>query len=80
MDSAARKLSLIKWLRDVEDEALLQRIEKLAAESNHSLYRLYLQPDTDADMQRMVQESEADYQSGKTRSHEEVMAKYRKRK
>lgn len=80
MDAAARKLSLIKWLSDVDDEQLLQRIEALAAESKRDLYRQYLQPQTDTDLQRLVQESEADYKAGKTLSHEEVMAKYKNRK
>jgi predicted transcriptional regulator len=80
MDAADRKLSLIKWLSDVEDDALLKRIEALAAESKRDLYRQYLQPQTEADLQRLVQESEADYKAGKTLSHEEVMAKYKNRK
>jgi hypothetical protein len=80
MDAADRKISLIKWLSDVEDDALLKRIEALAAESKRDQYRQYLQPQTDADLQRLVQESEADYKAGKTLSHEEVMAKYKNRK
>jgi predicted transcriptional regulator len=80
MDAADRKLSLIKWLSDVEDDALLKRIEALAAESKRDLYRQYLQPQTEADLQRLVQESEADYKAGKTLSHEEVMAKDKNRK
>ncbi len=80
MDISARKLSLIKWLSDVEDERLLLRVEALVKEARTEVYKKYLQPANDEDLKRMVQESEADYQAGRTSTQEEVMQRFKNRK
>lgn len=76
MDNAARKISLIKWLSHVEDDATLKKVEALAHGSVKIEYRQNVQPQTDEELEQLINESEEAYRTGKHTSHQDVKKRF----
>lgn len=77
MNNAARKLSLIKWLSNVEDDSTLKKVEALAQGCIKYEYRQNVQPQTDEELEQLINESEEAYKTGNHTSHEDVKKRFK---
>ena len=72
MDFAARKIDLISWISNLQDEKTLSRIETIKKEEPDWW-------DTISDEERAeIEEGLAQLDRGESIPHEQVMAKYKK--
>lgn len=73
MDIQAEKLDLIKWLADIEEPAVLQKLIALKNDQQTDWWDLI-----DDEEKAEIEEGLAEADRGNVISHEEVMAKYKK--
>jgi len=72
MDIARRKINLISWILNLQDEKILSRIETVKGEESDWW-------DTISDEERAeIEEGIAQLDRGESIPHEQVMAKYKK--
>ena len=73
MDIQAEKLDLIKWLMDIEEPAVLQKLIALKNDQQTDWWDLI-----DDEERAEIEEGLAEADRGNVIPHEEVMAKYKK--
>ena len=73
MDIQAEKLTLIKWLTDVEEPSVIKQFIALKKEQESDWW-----DEIDDDEKAEIEEGLAEADRGDVLSHEEVMAKYDK--
>ncbi len=73
MDIQAEKLDLIKWLADIEEPAVLQKLIALKNDQQTDWWDLI-----DDEEKAEIEEGLAEADRGNVIPHEEVMAKYKK--
>ena len=73
MDIQAEKLDLIKWLTDIEEPAVLQKLIALKNDQQTDWWDLI-----DDEEKAEIEEGLAEADRGNVIPHEEVMAKYKK--
>jgi predicted transcriptional regulator len=73
MDIQAEKLTLIKWLTDVEEPSVIKQFIALKNEQESDWW-----DEIDDDEKAEIEEGLAEADKGDVLSHEEVMAKYDK--
>jgi hypothetical protein len=76
MQLSPRKMQLIHWIEQLENENLLAEIEKLFQNSAIADYEAKLKPMTQAELEQRIEQAEQDYQTGKVKSLSEIQAKY----
>jgi hypothetical protein len=75
MITAEKKIDLIAWLTQLEDQATLELIEKIRKNSQEKSRKRYLKPISEKELIQSLQEAEADYEAGNIISQEELIEK-----
>ncbi|KPQ15457.1 MAG: putative toxin-antitoxin system antidote component [Algoriphagus marincola HL-49] len=75
MTTAEKKIDLIAWLTQLEDQATLELIEKIRKNSQEKRRKSYLKPISEKELIQSLQEAEADYEAGNIISQEELIEK-----
>jgi len=75
MTTAEKKIDLIAWLTQLEDQATLELIEKIRKNSQEKRRKSYLKPSSEKELIQSLQEAEADYEAGNIISQEELIEK-----
>ncbi|MBY5951832.1 hypothetical protein KUV23_12655 [Algoriphagus marincola] len=75
MITAEKKIDLIAWLTQLEDQATLELIEKIRKNSQEKSRKRYLKPISEIELIQSLQEAEADYEAGNIISQEELIEK-----
>jgi len=75
MTTAEKKIDLIAWLTQLEDQATLEFIEKIRKNSQEKRRKSYLKPISEKELIQSLQEAEADYEAGNIISQEELIEK-----
>jgi predicted metalloendopeptidase len=74
MDIAIKKIELIQWLTNLEDEAMIRKLEKVKKAVGYPL-----RPMTTEELESRLSRSEKDIKEGRVYSHDQV-EKYFKNK
>ena len=72
MDIQSRKISLISYLSQIQDEYILEKVEKLLRMERKAKYEASLNPMSLEELERDIDESEDDFKAGRYYSNEEV--------
>jgi hypothetical protein len=71
MDLAVKKVELIEWLVQLQDENMLKRIELLKKGSVEAHYNSRM-PKNDIELKKKLEQSEKDIEEGRIYSQQEV--------
>lgn len=71
MDLPTRKLNLIAYLSQLQDELLIRDLEKYIVNREKEAY-LHFKPFTDQELISRIEQSEADFEDGNFTSQEEL--------
>jgi hypothetical protein len=71
MDLQTRKLNLITYLAQVQDEVLLEKLESYILKNEREFYS-ELKPFTIEELVNRIKKSELDYKEGKFKSQEDL--------
>lgn len=72
MDIQTRKLNIIAYLAQLEDETLIQKIEKYILNSSDKVKAIKYKPMTVQDLINRIEKSEQDFKEGRTVSQDEL--------
>ena len=79
MDVSARKLTLIEWLIQLQDEKVISSIESLFKKSRQTLGNQEQMPMTADELQEKLDRSEQAIREGRVQSSSEILAHFKKR-
>jgi hypothetical protein len=65
MNIAAKKVEIIEWLVQLNDEQIISKVEKLKNQSIKEMYELRLKPMSANEYKLMLEEAEEDYKKGR---------------
>jgi uncharacterized protein YlbG (UPF0298 family) len=65
MNIAVKKVEIIEWLTQLQDESLLKKVESLRIQSIKKKYEDSLKPMTGQALKSMLKRAEKDYAEGK---------------
>lgn len=71
MDLALKKIELIEWLTKVNDESLIQKVDKLKRQTLKEAYEAKLTPMSSDEYANVLQQAESDYKHGRVTSQED---------
>ncbi|MBI3218404.1 MAG: hypothetical protein HYZ44_02725 [Bacteroidetes bacterium] len=71
MNMAVKKVELIEWLVQLQDENMLNRIELLKQGAVEGYYKSRM-PKNELELKKKLEESERDIEEGRTYSQQEV--------
>lgn len=72
MNTAEKKLDLIRWLAELNDSEVLEQLDKIKKRSLVERYQKTLQPMSSEELRESLAESEEDYLNGRIISQEEL--------
>ena len=72
MDLQAKKLSIISYLSQIQDESFIDKIEKLIKKERKLKYEEKLEPMSLGELESKLKKSREDIQDGRYFGHEEV--------
>ncbi len=72
MNTAEKKLDLIRWLAELNDSEVLEQLDQIKKRSIVERYQKTLQPMSSEELRESLAESEEDYRNGRIISQEEL--------
>lgn len=73
MDLQTRKLNLISFLAQLQDENLFEKVESLIFNKNSNDINDLLKPFTESELKDRIAKSEEEYQNGNFKTQEELI-------
>jgi len=70
MNIALKKVEIIEWLVQLQDESLLEKLENIKIQSIKASYEAKLKPMTSKAYKTLLEEAHEEYQQGKVTSQD----------
>ena len=72
MNIQAKKINIIEWLLQVQDQSIIEKIEMLQKKARLKTYEDKLKPMSQAEFHVRIQSAEEDIKQGRLISHEDL--------
>jgi len=76
MDLQSRKIEFIQEFLKVQSEEIISQLEKILRKDNNETVEQLLEPMTQDELNKRIDQSELDFHNGQFKSNSELLAKY----